>query len=128
MALNAEGIPGPRGGAWSPSAINGNRRAGTGIINNAAYRGELSWGKRHWVKNPETGRRLARQAAASERVTQQLPELRIVDDALWEAAKARQASLDAKGDAISDDGAEPNAPQDSQAQQRAFWSKQRPRY
>ena len=128
MALNAEGIPGPRGGAWTPSAINGNRRAGTGIMNNEAYRGTLAWGKRHWVKDPETGRRLARQAAASEKVTQQRPELRIVDDALWEAAKARQAALDAKGDSVAADAAATNGARDGQGQQRVFWSKQRPRY
>lgn len=39
--LNAEGIAGPRGGGWSPSAINGNRAKGTGILNNELYVGRL---------------------------------------------------------------------------------------
>jgi len=33
-AMNAEGIPGPTGAAWSPSTIYGNYVRGTGILNN----------------------------------------------------------------------------------------------
>ncbi|MDA8250231.1 MAG: recombinase family protein, partial [Rhodospirillales bacterium] len=39
--LNAEGIPGPRGGAWSQSTLNGNRARGTGVLNNELYIGRL---------------------------------------------------------------------------------------
>jgi hypothetical protein len=47
-----------------------------------------------------------------------VPELRIVPDALWQAAKVRQAGLDRKGAAVVA----------SHAPGRAFWTKQRPRY
>jgi hypothetical protein len=33
--LNREGVPGPFGGAWSPSTIYGNAKRGTGILNNS---------------------------------------------------------------------------------------------
>lgn len=39
--LNADGVPAPRGKAWSPSSINGNRHRGTGILNNELYVGRL---------------------------------------------------------------------------------------
>ncbi|PWS36803.1 resolvase [Falsiroseomonas bella] len=117
LALNAEGIAGPRGGAWAPSAINGDRGKGTGILNNALYIGQQVWGRRAWTKDPSTGRRVARKAAPETRVVTEVPELRIVPDELWEAAKARQASLDRKG-----------AAQGTEAKASAFWTKQRPRY
>lgn len=31
-ALNREGVPGPRGGEWTPSAVYGDRRAKDGIL------------------------------------------------------------------------------------------------
>jgi DNA invertase Pin-like site-specific DNA recombinase len=34
--LNRDGVPGPRGEAWGPSAIHGNWQRGTGILNNEA--------------------------------------------------------------------------------------------
>ncbi|WP_237213357.1 recombinase family protein [Falsiroseomonas oryziterrae] len=117
LALNEQGLPGPRGGAWAPSAINGDRGKGTGILNNELYIGRQVWGRRTWIKHPETGRRLARRAAAAEAVVTEIPELRIVADELWAAAKARQEALDRKG-----------ATTGVEAPKGAFWAKQRPRY
>lgn len=39
--LNRAGVPGPFGGAWSPSTIYGNAKRGTGILNNELYVGRL---------------------------------------------------------------------------------------
>jgi DNA invertase Pin-like site-specific DNA recombinase len=39
--LNKEGIVCPSGNAWGQSTINGNRKRGTGILNNHLYIGEL---------------------------------------------------------------------------------------
>ena len=55
--LNHEGVPGPRGAAWNPSTINGNRVRGTGILNNELYIGRLVWNRLRYVKDPSTGRR-----------------------------------------------------------------------
>lgn len=52
--LNREGVPGPFGGAWSPSTIYGNAKRGTGILNNELYVGRLVWNRLRYVKNPDT--------------------------------------------------------------------------
>jgi site-specific DNA recombinase len=39
--LNKEKVPGPRGGEWDASTINGNAARGTGILNNQMYIGRL---------------------------------------------------------------------------------------
>lgn len=91
-ALNAEGIAGPRGVAWSPSTIHGHAGRGSGILNNELYIGRLVWNRQRYVKDPDTGKRLARMNPAEAWIITDVPHLRIVDDDLWQAAKARQAS------------------------------------
>ena len=59
-ALNSEGVPSPRGKGWSQSTINGNRRRGTGILNNELYVGFLVWNRLSYVKDPETDKRCSR--------------------------------------------------------------------
>jgi site-specific DNA recombinase len=88
--LNAEQIAGPQGGAWGPSTIYGNWRRGTGILNNELYIGKLVWNRQSFIKDPTTGRRQARPNPIEEWVTQDVPELRLVDDALWNEVKRRQ--------------------------------------
>ena len=90
--LNAEGIPGPMGVAWSPSTIHGHAGRGTGILNNELYIGRLVWNRQRYVKDPDTGKRLARINPAEAWIITDVPHLRILDDDLWQAAKARQAS------------------------------------
>src|SRR5213082_2144790 len=92
MALNAERIRGPRGAAWSPSTIHGHNGRGTGLLNNELYIGRLVWNRQRFVKDPDTGRRLARLNLPGERITTDVPHLRIIDDALWQRVKARQVS------------------------------------
>jgi site-specific DNA recombinase len=88
--LNREGIPGPFGGAWSPSTIYGNDKRGTGILNNELYIGRLVWNRLRYVKNPDTGKRVSRLNPEAEWMRKEVPELRIVSDDLWTAAKSRQ--------------------------------------
>ena len=95
-SLNKEGIPCPSGKTWAQSTINGNRRRGTGILNNDLYIGELVWNRQRFIKNPETGRRVPRFNPESEWIRKELPELRIVPQDLWDGAKARQKALDKK--------------------------------
>jgi site-specific DNA recombinase len=90
--LNTEGIAGPMGVAWSPSTIHGHARRGTGILNNELYIGRMVWNRQRYVKDPDTGRRLARINPVSEWVITEVPGLRIVDDELWQAVKARQTA------------------------------------
>ncbi len=94
--LNREGVPSPSGRGWTQSSINGNRRRGTGVLNNALYIGALVWNRQRFLKDPVSGKRVARLNPESEWVRQSVPELRIIPQELWEAAKARQAALDEK--------------------------------
>ncbi len=93
--LNKEGIEGPSGNAWGPSTINGNRRRGTGIVNNQLYIGKLVWNRLRYIKDPETGKRVSRINPESEWIIKDVPELRIVSDDDWNKAKAMQNELDA---------------------------------
>lgn len=90
FALNREGIPAPSGGDWGFSTINGNPKRGNGILNNEMYIGRIVWNRQRFVKDPDTGKRQARLNPEEEWVIQDVPELRIVDNELWEAVKARQ--------------------------------------
>ena len=95
--LNQDGIVCPSGKAWGQSTINGNRKRGTGILNNHLYIGELIWNRQRFVKDPSSGKRVARLNPESEWIRTSVPNLRIVPEELWSAAKARQKELDKKG-------------------------------
>ena len=118
-ALNHESIVGPWGGAWAATTINGNRNRGTGILNNELYIGRLVWNRLRYSKDPDTGRRQSRPNDAAAIVTTDVPELRIIDDELWAAVRARQGRLSHRERRSS------NAPK---AASVSFWSKQRPRH
>jgi site-specific DNA recombinase len=90
--LNAEGIPGPDGCAWSPSTIHGHVGRGTGILNNELYVGVYVWPKQRFVKNPETGKRIARPVPDEGRGRYPRAHLRIIDDDLWGQVKRQQTA------------------------------------
>ena len=94
-ALNAEGIPSPgaRSGRWSFSTISGNHRRATGILNNELYVGRRVWNRQRFIKDPETGKRQARPNPPEMWITEDIPELRLVDDALWHRVKSRQGAV-----------------------------------
>jgi site-specific DNA recombinase len=96
--FNKEGIPCPSGKEWGQSTINGNRKRGTGILNNELYIGRLIWNRQRMIKDPMSGKRVTRINDESEWVIQEVPELRIIPQELWDAAKARQAQLTHTGD------------------------------
>ena len=93
VALNREGVPGPFGNAWGDTTIRGHVSRGNGILNNELYVGRLVWNRQRFIKDPSTGRRVSRRNPETEWIRTAVPELRIVDDALWQAVKARQAEL-----------------------------------
>jgi DNA invertase Pin-like site-specific DNA recombinase len=94
--LNLEGISGPQGGAWGTSTIHGNRERGTGILNNELYIGRQIWNRLRYVKDPQTGKRISRLNPEQDWVITEVPDLRIIDDALWTKVRARQGSLKSK--------------------------------
>ena len=91
--LNADGVPGPEGRPWRDTTIRGQADRGTGILNNALYVGRLEWNRCSYVKNPETGKRVARPNPREAWEIVPVPELRIVSDQLWQRVKARQEQL-----------------------------------
>jgi site-specific DNA recombinase len=92
-ALNDEGIAGPDGSLWNDTTIRGHAKRGTGLINNELYVGRLIWNRQRYVKDLSTGRRVSRLNPESEWLVTKVPALRILDDALWQAVKARQTEI-----------------------------------
>ena len=88
--LNAEGVPGPEGRPWGDTTIRGQVDRGTGLLNNTLYVGELNWNRCSYVKDPRTGKRLARVNPRDQWEVVAVPELRIIDQPLWDATRARQ--------------------------------------
>ena len=97
--LNREGVAGRSAAPWSPSTIYGNAKRGTGILNNELYVGRLVWNRQRYVKDPDTGKRVSRLIRQPSGCAKEVPELRIVPDELWAAAKPRQ-----QPDATRDEG------------------------
>jgi site-specific DNA recombinase len=87
-ALNAEGVPSPRGSSWAMSVIYGDRKRGIGILANPIYRGKQIWNRSTWTKHPDTGRRLRSERPENDWIITEHPELRIITDAQWQAADA----------------------------------------
>jgi site-specific DNA recombinase len=91
--LNKERVPGPRGGPWRHTTIRGHITRGTGILNNEMYIGRLVWNRQRFMKDPTTGRRRSRPNDSGRVIVEEVPELRIVSDELWNAVKARQTAI-----------------------------------
>ncbi|NVN38770.1 recombinase zinc beta ribbon domain-containing protein [Komagataeibacter swingsii] len=53
----------------------------------------LVWNRQRYVKDPSSGKRVSRLNPESEWVITNVPDLRIVDHALWQATKARQSII-----------------------------------
>ncbi len=88
-ALNAERVPAPReAGAWSTSTIYGWAERRSGILRNDLYAGRRIWNKTRMVKDPETGRRVPRPNPESEWRVEDVPELRIVPENIWQQVQA----------------------------------------
>jgi site-specific DNA recombinase len=112
--LNRDGVPGPRGGEWDASTINGNASRGTGILNNELYVGRLVWNRLRYLKDPATGKRISRLNDPDRLIVQEVPELRIIAQDLWDRVKERQQGL--KRNTRPDLADKP------------FWERQRPRF
>ena len=91
--LNAERIPGPEGRPWGDTTIRGQADRGTGILNNALYAGRLEWNRCSYIKDPRTGKRVARPNPRAKWEIVEVPHLRIIEGSLWERVKARQRKV-----------------------------------
>ena len=87
--LNRLKIKSPRNGSWAVSALYGAPKKGSGVLNNELYIGRYIWNRSQWVKDPDTGNRQRIDRPADEWKINDVPELRIIDQKLWEAARSR---------------------------------------
>ena len=94
--LNRDGIPSPTGKRWNDTTIRGNRIISSGILNCELYVGVIRWNRQRKLKNPDTGHFVYRLNPESEWIRSEAPELRIVPQELWDAAKAQQDELTAR--------------------------------
>ena len=113
--LNQEGIPGPNGNPWQDTTIRGHAKRGTGILRNEIYVGRLVWNRQRFLRDPETGKRIARPNPPDQWVIEEVPELRILSDDLWLEAKARLDEIAASPVAMN-------------IKASAFWTKTRPKH
>lgn len=120
--LNAEGIPGPSGGIWYDASIRGRPTRGDGLLRNALYIGLMVWNRVHSAKDPVSGVRHRRTNEPDQLVIHEVPELRIVDQGLWDRVQVRLEQERAPRTALVDAvGASPGS-------QHRFWERRRPRH
>lgn len=92
ITLNRENVAGPSGKGWAPSTIIGNRKRGTGILNNHLYVGKRIWNRQCYRRDPETRKRVSQLNPPELWIVADAPQLRIIDDDLWNLARSLQES------------------------------------
>ncbi|WP_026317604.1 recombinase family protein [Ahrensia kielensis] len=92
----AEGIAGPTGRNWCASTIHGNRERGTGTLTNELYIGRQIWNRLNYAKAPDKGKRVSPLNPEEDLVITDIPDLRIIDQDLWEAVRTRQGMMKVK--------------------------------
>jgi len=103
-SLNSDRVPSPgsswnretrRQKGWVVSAIAGDRKRGTGILNNEMYIGRVIWNRFRWMRSASDSiKRKCLQNPRSEWIEYQDERLQIVPDALWQKVKQRQQSVE----------------------------------
>ena len=89
-------------GIWNPTTLSGNPELGEGILNNEIYIGRRIFNRRKWVQVPNENRGFTREPRfnpKSEWIIRDEPNLRIIDQKLWNRVKVRQAQAPAARDA-----------------------------
>lgn len=64
-----------------------------GYLNNELYAGRRVWNRQKFLKDPSSGKRVTRYNPSDQLVAQEVPELRIVSDAVWNTVKDRQRKM-----------------------------------
>ena len=88
--LNRDRVPGPRHAHWSRYSI-------LEMLRNERYHGIHVWGRTKKDRNPETGKKVTRDAHPSGQLRVEVPEWRIVPEELWQAVQERRERLNASG-------------------------------
>jgi DNA invertase Pin-like site-specific DNA recombinase len=92
--LFEKGVPPPRGGKWTHSAIHSKFQNlySLGIVSNSIYIGKHVWNRTASAKNPMTGKTKSVPRPKEDWVHTDCPELRIIDDETWARCEARIAA------------------------------------
>ena len=114
-ALNADGNRGPSGRPWRDTTIRGHATRRTGILRNDLYMGRLVWNKQTYVRDPASGKRVARVRNQDERIEVDVPELRIVDQRLWDLVQDRLNTIS-------------SSPGVAKSRKTEFWKLRRPKH
>jgi site-specific DNA recombinase len=80
--LNREGVQGPRGQRWRRGVL-------VHMLRNERYTGRLIWGQRRFERRPGSRQKVPHAVPRSEWRILDRPDLRIVDQALWERVQVR---------------------------------------
>ena len=96
FALNKELVSGPTGKGWTASTIIGNRKRGTGILNNQLYVGKRVWNRLCYRRNPDTRKRVSQPNPPGDWLIADAAELRIMEDEPWREVQAHQESRSRK--------------------------------
>jgi site-specific DNA recombinase len=103
--LNRRGVPSPgstwnrtkrRAKGWANTALVGTAKMYTGILRREQYVGEVVWNRTKWKKVPGTSKRACELRPEAEWIRVSHPDLRIVDDLLWQKTQARLRAARAK--------------------------------
>jgi site-specific DNA recombinase len=90
ISLNTEGIVGPTGKGWTASTIIGNRKRGTGILNNELYIGKLVWNRLSYRRDPLTRKRVSQLNQPHKWITTEVSHLRIIEQEQWTQVQSLQ--------------------------------------
>ncbi len=81
--LNQEGVPSPSGHIWRTNTILGSYKRLDGLLSNTLYSGVYVYNKKRLITDPLTGRSKNILKPEAEWVSVNLPELAIIDKALF---------------------------------------------
>lgn len=90
LGLNEDRIPAPKGNSWEASTLRGNPSRQEGILRNRLYIGIASVCRTSHLHHPDTGQRKIR-LTPEDMVECEIPELRIIDQDLWDRVQAELA-------------------------------------
>ncbi|WP_142850721.1 recombinase family protein [Telmatospirillum sp. J64-1] len=74
------------------------------VSNNELYIGRLIWNRLRYIKDPDSGKRVSRLNPKGQWVIQEVPEMQIVEDELWQQVKAQAPPPPKLGGALSAEG------------------------
>jgi DNA invertase Pin-like site-specific DNA recombinase len=94
LRLNAEGVPGPTGGTWRVSTITGDRQRQNGMLQNRLYAGVIVRNRTSKIVDPDSRRVRIRPNPESEWISEPAPQLRIIDEATWQAVCDRRHRIE----------------------------------